>query len=154
MQNCNKKLIYFPHRQEFDSAINLCEGGKFYSSDEAKTFWRSHPGAIDASNLEAWLKSKYVSALYREFDFGFYKDSLSEVYVEPVILPIMLNYRKRLKVISVIIFPYILVTFSRKAFAITLTELSAMAAAAIIGLSIIPKAGKRIPAAIGTPAAL
>jgi hypothetical protein len=38
-----------------------------------------------------------------------------------------------------------------KAFEITETELKLIAAAAIIGLSNIPKNGNRIPAAMGTP---
>ena len=44
--------------------------------------------------------------------------------------------------------------FSRRALVTTLTDDSAMAAAAIIGESRMPKTGYRSPAAIGTPAAL
>lgn len=47
-----------------------------------------------------------------------------------------------------------LVNLNRKALAITLTELSDMAVAAMMGESRMPKSGYRIPAAIGTPAAL
>jgi hypothetical protein len=43
---------------------------------------------------------------------------------------------------------------NRNAFAITETELKLIAVAAIIGLNKIPKNGKRIPEAIGTPNAL
>ena len=43
---------------------------------------------------------------------------------------------------------------SRKAFAITETELKLIAAAAIIGLRSTPKSGKSTPAATGTPRAL
>jgi hypothetical protein len=43
---------------------------------------------------------------------------------------------------------------NRKAFPITDTELNVIAAAAIIGLSKMPKTGYSTPAAIGTPRAL
>ena len=46
-------------------------------------------------------------------------------------------------------FPYFLL--SLKALVITDTELKLMAAAAIMGLSKIPKKGNKIPAATGTP---
>src|SRR3954447_25226061 len=46
------------------------------------------------------------------------------------------------------------VTRNRNALPTTLTDDSAMAAAAMIGESRIPKVGYRIPAAIGIPAAL
>ncbi len=90
---------YFPQRREFDSALNICKEGRFHSSEEARTYWTSHPGSIDASSLENWLKTKYVHALYQTFDIGFYKDSLSEVYVEPVISnqPENLKYKEDVK---------------------------------------------------------
>ena len=50
------------------------------------------------------------------------------------------------------IFHYFLL--NRNAFVITETELKLIAAAAIIGLSNIPKNGNRIPAATGTPSEL
>jgi hypothetical protein len=43
---------------------------------------------------------------------------------------------------------------NRSAFPITDTELKLIAAAAMIGLSSMPNAGYKTPAAIGTPAAL
>src|SRR6185369_7426981 len=46
------------------------------------------------------------------------------------------------------------VVLSRRAFAITDTELKLIAAAAIIGLSNTPKTGYSTPAAIGTPSVL
>ena len=46
------------------------------------------------------------------------------------------------------------VVLSRKAFAITETELNVMAALAIIGLKSIPKKGYKTPAAMGTPTTL
>jgi hypothetical protein len=44
--------------------------------------------------------------------------------------------------------------FSRSALLTTLTELSAIAAAAMMGDNSMPKKGNSTPAAIGTPAAL
>ncbi len=49
---------------------------------------------------------------------------------------------------------HILTLLSLKALAMTLTELAAIAAAAMIGDSNNPNTGKKAPAAIGTPAAL
>ena len=49
---------------------------------------------------------------------------------------------------------YNFIRFRRRAFVITDTELKLMAAAAIIGLSRMPKNGNSTPAATGTPMAL
>lgn len=87
---------YFAKRQAFDKAIDICEDGKFYPTEEAKTYWRSHPESIDALSLEKWLKSDYLQSLHKEFDVGFYKESLSEVYVEPTVCdrPEQLRYKE------------------------------------------------------------
>jgi hypothetical protein len=50
--------------------------------------------------------------------------------------------------------PHNAILLSRRAFAITDTELNVIAALAIMGLSTIPKYGYKIPAATGTPMAL
>ncbi len=76
---------FYPKRQCFDKALDICENGQFYSSNEAKVFWQTHPGNIDFGSIFTWLKGEYKKSIHQAFDIGFYKDSLSEVFVEPII---------------------------------------------------------------------
>lgn len=76
---------YFSKRQAFDKAVDLCENGQFYPTEEARSYWHSHPGSLNIGSLESWLSNEYRQTLHKEFDFGFYRESLSEVYVEPTI---------------------------------------------------------------------
>lgn len=57
---------YFDERKAFDEARDLVEGGRFYSSQQSREFWRTIARPIDEDTFKSFLSGKYLIALEEE----------------------------------------------------------------------------------------
>lgn len=59
---------YFDDRKAFDEAIDVVQDGRFYSSQQAREFWRKIAKPIDDKSFRSFLAGPYLNALQEDFN--------------------------------------------------------------------------------------
>ena len=76
---------YWDKRAKFDDATDQIEAGRYYSSPEAESYWRTFPTELNVELVRQWLTRHPAKDLKDEFDTNLSDKPLSEIFVEPPI---------------------------------------------------------------------
>lgn len=74
---------YFDRRREFGPAVDLTDGGMFYSPPSAAQFFYKLDRRVDRDVLRSWLASQLRPVLTEEFNEGITDRKTSDVFVAP-----------------------------------------------------------------------
>ncbi len=76
---------YFDDRKAFDEALDIVEHGKFYSSQQAREFWRGIATPVDDAEFRRYLSTTCLTLYTADFDQSINGRSAHEMFVAPPI---------------------------------------------------------------------
>lgn len=74
---------FHPVRREFALAHSIIDGGKFYSSPQAKSFFYRLSKKVDRAAVATWAKTRVLPRLVTVFDEAMVDRPLSNIFVPP-----------------------------------------------------------------------
>ncbi len=85
---------YFDRRREFDSAVDIVDSGRFFSSDDAKAFFYKQARIIDRPSVRAWCHETALPTAEKAFNEGLTDRKVCDLFVPPP-LYMKSNYMER-----------------------------------------------------------